>query len=341
MESLRNYLLSEENLVMIEDITLEKIYKHYQLKLIKDEYFQNSIFMVSTAVVREELKKQVKPSNNLAIKINNIIISESVKYIYNSLNTEQYSSNIEDLSDDEEINQESKDDYFEELKKDTVELKPKFEEEVLIFDKEETNANLQNIISAELVSFSIDFSDYNINETNNCFKVNDTLIEVPIGNYSPDELIDCLNEITSTEILFSIDKKLDKVNIISSSKKTSSLKENKSYILDFDVKNSIYLILGIAKQSFNLNTKQVTAEIKHKICHPSFIDVEIQYSPNFSEKHRILTNVPYNSTIHYTPKFSKKILLNQQEVKTVKLLTNYNTRGRPYTFSIKFVTVLI
>jgi hypothetical protein len=339
MESLRNYLLSEENLVMIEDISIEKIYKLYGLGLDKDEFFQTSIFMVATAVVREELKKQNKPSNNLAIKINNIIIAEAVKYIYNSLNTEQYSSNIEDLSD-EEIQEEEPKDYFEELKKDTVELKPKFEEELLIFDKEETNANLQNIISAELVSFSIDFSDYIINETNNCFKVNDENITIPVGNYSPDELMDCLNDVTQPEILFSIDKKLDKVNI-TCLKKTSSLKENKSYIIDFDVKNSIYLILGISKQSFNLNTSKITSEIKHKICHPPFIDVEIQYSTNFSEKHRILTNVPYNDTIHYTPKFSKKILLNQQEVKTVKLLTNYNTRGRPYTFSVKFVSVLI
>jgi hypothetical protein len=337
MESLRNYLLSEENLVMVEDITIQKIDKLYGLRLDKDEFFKNSIFMVTIAVVREELKKQNTPSNNLAIKINNIIISEAVKYIYNSLNTEQYSSNIEELSENEE---ELKEDYFEELKKDNVEIKPKFEEELLIFDKEETNANLQNIISAELVSFSIDFSDYIINETNNCFKVNDDNITIPIGNYSPDELIECLNDVTHPEILFSIDKKLDKVNI-SCLKKTSSLKENKSYIIDFDVKNSIYLVLGISKQSFNLNTKQITSEIKHKICHPPFIDVEIQYSTNFSEKHRILTNVPYNDTIHYTPKFSKKILLNQQEVKTVKLLTNYNTRGRPYTFSIKFVSVLI
>ena len=340
MESLRNYLLSEENLIMIEDITLEKLYKLYKVKLIKDEFFQNSVFMIATSVIREELKRKVTPGNSLAIKINNIIISEAVKYIYNTLNPEQYSSNIEDLSEDEEIIEEESKDYFEELKKDNVELKPKFEEELLIFEKEETNANISNVMSAELISFSIDFSDYIINETNNCFKVNDSIIEVPVGNYFPDELIETLNEITDAEINFSIDKKIDKV-IISHTKRTSSIKENKSYILDFDVKNSIYLILGILKQSYNLNSKQVTAEIKHKICHPSFIDVEIQYSEKFSEKHRILTNVPYNNTIHYTPKFSKKILLNQQQVKNVKLLTNYNTRGRPYTFSIKFVSVLI
>lgn len=324
---------------MIETITIDKIYNLEGIILEKDATFKNNIFIVATAVVRVEVNSNSKITDKAILKINNIIISECVKYTISTLNQEQFSSKIEDLSED---------DFFEELKKDNTEttvsqeLKPKFEEQILIFDKKETNPNLQNVISAELVSFSIDFSDYIINEKNNCLKINDKIIEVPIGNYSPEELIECLNDLTETEILFVLNKKTEVVEI-SYNKKTplgGSIKD-KNYIIDFDIKNSIYFILAMLKQSYNLKDKKITGEMKHKIKHQSFIDLEICYTETEKENHRILTDVKYNDTIHYYPQLSKKVLLNQQLVQNVKLNMDYDTRGRPYTFSIKFVSVII
>lgn len=339
MEALRNYLLSEKNLLMIETITLDKIYQLTGITVEKDLDFKNNIFIVATAVIRVEVQKDIKFNNTIVLKINNIIIAESVKYIISTLNFESLSSKIEDLTEEDT-------DFFEELKKDKKEeikeLKPEFEEQILIFDKEETNINLKNVISAELVCFSVDFSDYIINENNNCLKINDTIIEVPVGNYSPNELIEYLNDVTDPEILFTLDKKTEIIEIDCMQKASSFASvKNKSIIVDFDIKNSMYYILAVLKQSYNLKEKKIVGQMKHKINHPSFIDIEIFYTENHLEKHRILTNVNYNNTIHYYPKISKKVVLNQQNVDNIKLKMNYNTRGRPYTFSIKFVNVLI
>lgn len=351
MDNLRAYLLSEKNFGMLESIILDKLYNSTGISLNrKDPLFEQNMVMIATAVIRDEIKTLRTFGKAEVIKINNIIIVECVRHL-SSLVVEppQLSSQLDDISDTaSEVS-----DFFEELKIDNLpkqeikqELKPEFVEELLVFDEEITVTNLKNVVSAELISISIDFSDYIVTEHNNSFCIDNIEKEVPIGNYTPEELLIEINNLVNPGLYFKLNISTDTITIyqqkIQNRSMTGAIKdrENQKQInIDFGTRNSISKLIGFSPKTYIIKENDLTAEVKHNIKHPSFFDVVVTYDKEHSEKHMVLTNVQYNSTIHYTPPFSKKVLLHQQSIEDVSIKINmgtYNHRGRRYMALIKF-----
>lgn len=294
-----------------------------------DPFFQKNLLMISSSVSREELKFVKNIDEKTIVKINNIIIKECIEFLIDIINKEEYSSKIEDIEEIEDIKD------IEEIINVKHNLEPSFTSEILVFDKETTQANLKNVVSIEFLSCYMDFSDYIITENNNCFCINNEEKTINVGNYTPLELVDHLKEIT--DLIFSIDKLTDKVIITQkvSEKKsmTGAIKDQKQYNIDFGVKNSISNVLGFLPKTYILKEKVLISENKHCIKHKPEIKVNFTFDELEMEV-ALYTNVKYNETIHYT--FSKIIKTESREINNVNIKSDYNTRGRPYSFNFKF-----
>ena len=353
MDKLRAYIFSDKNLTMLEDITTSKIYKNTGNVIEKtDSYFQQQLIFITTTIVKQELVYVKTFDTNAALKINNIIITECVNFFTNLINNqeaeqeqEQFSSSIEQLNFDDDVEVEV---VKQEVKTKPVEQKQDiFKEEIFIFDKELTVAKIKNVMSAELVSCYFDFSDYIVTENNNCFCVDNQEILVPIGNYTPNDLIDKINGIVGEGLVFNIDAHTDIVCVAQPSQPknkslTGSLKDalnQKSVNLDFGVKNSINTLLGFEPKTYTIKDKSVMVNIKHDIKHPGSVKIDIVYHEDKTDSFDIPTNVEYNQTKHFTPTHKKRIDFENKEVDDVKIVMKFNTRGRPYQFKIKFTTL--
>lgn len=248
---------------------------------------------------------------------------------------QEYSSKLEDIEEPEEEVIESEKVPLEIEEPVVKQLKPSFSSEILSFDRENTEANLKNVVSIEFVSCYLDFSDYIVTENNNCFCINNEEKSITPGNYTPLELIESLKE--KTDLIFNIDKLTDNVILTQkpSEKKsiTGSIKDQKRYNIDFGVKNSISNLLGFLPKTYILKEKMLISENKHCIRHKPEVKVNFTFD-ELEMGIKLHTNVEYNQTIHY--KDSKIIKSETREIKNVNIKMDYNTRGRPYCFNFKF-----
>lgn len=333
-----DYLLGYKNFEMLEDIITQKVYKITGFLMDKkDPFFQKNLLVIATSVSREELKFFKNVDDKAIVKINNIIIKECIEFLTDIIKKdspkEEYSSKLEEIEETDQIEQIEQ--AEKEIKEPLKNLHPSFTSEILKFDKETTQANLKNISSIEFVSCYIDFSDYIVTEFNNCFCINNEEKIISIGNYTPKELIEELNE--KTELIFSIEKLTDNIVISQkvSEKKTmtGAIKDQKQYNIDFGVKNSINNILGFLPKTYILKEKSLISENKHYIKHKPEINVKINFDDTEMDL-SLNTNVEYNQTIHYNQ--TKIIKFDPRDIKNVNIKLDYNTRGRPYCFNFKF-----
>lgn len=333
-----DYLLGYKNFEMLEELITQKVFKitGYSMDK-KDPFFQKNLLMIATSVSREEIKFVKKLDEKAVVKINNIIIKECIEFLIDIINKdtkEEYSSKIEDIEEyeeEEEIIDIPKEVEILNVKK----LEPTFSSEILMFDKENTEAKLKNVVSIEFVYCYLDFSDYIVTENNNCFCINNEEKTINVGNYTPLELIETLNK--QTDLIFNIDKLTDNVTITQkvSEKKsmTGAIKDQKQYNIDFGVKNSINNLLGFLPKTYTLKEKSLISENKHCIKHKPEVKVNLTFDELEMEV-RLQTNVNYNETIHHNQK--KIIKTEPREIKNVNIKSDYNTRGRPYCFNFKF-----
>jgi hypothetical protein len=327
---------------MLENLIPKKIFKNtgYEIES-KDPFFQKNLMMITTSVVRDEIKNVKNYDTMDIVKINNIVIKECVEFFTNIINTEQeeneedYSSKIEDIEDPiQELEQiQIRDDVVQ-----PKELKPTFSSEILIFDSESTEANLKNIVSVEFVSCCIDFSDYIVTENNNCYCIDNEEKSISVGNYTPEQLVELLS--SESKLLFKIDSLTDNITIQQEEQNnrksmTASIKDKRQFNIDFGVKNSISSLLGFSSKTYILKEKKIVSENKHCIKHPANIKVNILFDER-PIKLVIPTDVKYNETIHYRTPVDKKIKLEPSDIENVKITTDYNTRGRPSSFTFKF-----
>jgi hypothetical protein len=336
MENLRAYLLSDKNFSMLESIIPEKIFSVTGTRLPKDDtFFQQNLMMIAMTVTRDEIKEVKVYDTSSVIKINNIIITECVKYISSLLQQqeeEQLSSKLEDIEED--IAMESLP-----VKKEETVVIPKLKETLLIFEKYNTSAKLKNIVSAEISYVSVDFSDYLVTENNCCFCINNDEKQVPIGNYTPTGLVESLSQISG--LSFQIDSVTEKIKITqqTSNKKslTGSIKESQTqYNIDFGVKNSICGMIGFSPVMYTLKETPIFSEFKHSINFPQDIAIDVSMG-TYKLSIRIPTVTEYNKTIHFTPKVSEKVTINGEDIDDVIVDTNgYNFRNRPFKIAILF-----
>jgi hypothetical protein len=357
MEQLRAYLLSDKNLTMVETIVIDKVYKTTGVSINKnDPDFTSIMLSIVTNVVRVELNNlRTNPGRDDYLKINNIMISEGVRHITSLVQEQEpeqvLSTQLEDLDEPEPQ------DYFEELKIDTrkpvtevqepvpIDNRPQFKNEVLYFDSNssgEYKVNLNNVVSIEVVGVSIDFCDYVITEKNNCFLVDNEQKTVKVGNYTITSLLSVLNELTSGILIWSVDQVNEMVSVcqptVSTKSITGNLRERenmKKITVDFGVLCSIGKVLGYLERTLFLKDVPDVADFKHNVNFPHYIEAKLHHEED-EDLHRIYTNVDYNSTIHYRPPFTRVIDTKGKDVNLIKFTLDYNTRGRPFTFSIKF-----
>jgi hypothetical protein len=354
MDKLRAYILGEKNITMLENIIIDKLYELYKLSINrKDPIFKKNLMLVVTTIITDELQTLKTFDNKALVYINNIIIKETVGYL-NSLLSQRVVEREPEVDFSSKLSEE---DFFEELKIDNrveqtevpeppLVIGPKYEEEVLIFDKiGNTKVDVKNVVSIELLSFSCDFSWYTVNETNCNFCIDNVEHSIKNGNYSVDELMTELTKFAG--ISFEVDPVNESVivsQILIKEKKsmTGSIKqkENQKQVnIDFGVKNSIGPLLGFEPKTYILKDEPITSEVKHNIKLPGYFNVVIKYNEDILDKHTIITDVSYNDTIHYKPMVHKKIQIDKSDIVTVNCELQYNTM-RPVIYFVKFTKML-
>jgi hypothetical protein len=367
MEKLRNILYSDKNIQMIQSICLKKI-KFNVPKMEFDkimEIFEETFNTVMNTVFIEEIKNNGDISiKNAIIKINNIVIKEAYTYILN-LDMEM-STKIEDIP-------EEKTEYIEELRREVSQKEdikeatipiPNFEEDLYeISSKDMTKDGdvytselyIPNIKNLELLQIRVDKSDYMITEYCNKFTVNNIQIEIPTGNYSEVELVECIQNLLDLNVN-SKDDYIFKVCITFQrnrecfvlSYKETLLNESSnmsSVNVDFSGKTSIAYLIGFEKRIYSFNIGDSSSGMKHHLAFPILALFNIDFTSEVKAQAVVPLNVEYNGTKFYDLEYKKlytspnEPLFNISNIKiTVQNERNepYNTRGRD--FYIRFKT---
>jgi hypothetical protein len=352
MSLLSRKIKDEKNISMIIDITLNKIYSIVGISLDRDE----SIFINNFLIVLEEIVSQEEKGNNQPsiTKINGIIIKEAVNYIIHCMEDNPTDKMSTLLDDNDDIDQ---DEIFEDVgiekeedvksKNNQVDLKPLFEDEIYSFDAKdlhmcnniyENDISLKNIKYMQILSCSIDNSDYIINEYNNTFAVDNIEIVIKSGNYTAKEISDEINEKIDDRIEFGFDKTNDSFFLCC----RNSLDE-KSYNIDFGTVNTASKVLGFIAKSYKLKSSGKLCGEKHSLCYNRYITMKISNGTH-EISNIIIMNVPYNNTKHYIPETTNIIKNDDGSLYNIDKLsisfTNdngfpYNTRNRNFTVLLK------
>lgn len=367
MPSLRNSILSDANLDMLEDLSIKKIYNISGILLNKDDlFFKDNFMMVTLAVIKEEEKKRTLLT---ITKINGIIIKEVINFIIHCINNEKQEP--EELSTKLDPDE---DDFFEELKTDIItqrdsipilvppveELKPLFKDDMYYLetgDMDKTidgfvsSIKLDNIKEIQMMDFSIDNSDYIVTEYNNTFAIDDINITIECGNYTGNEIEEEIQQQIVSKIddtlEFKMKKKTDSFYIQSTVKKTKSLtgslKEQKSYHIDFGTLNSINKLLGFEAKSYKLKSDDMIEGVKHRIGYNQYVNILINCGSH-ELRYKILMDVGYNKTKYFVPKTDNLMINNDNttfnvdslSIKITDMYGNiYNTRGRRFNISFR------
>jgi hypothetical protein len=341
MDELRAYLLSERNFQMLEKLVISKVKQLTSLIVEADDpSFSQQLMLITSTVISSELRLNPKVDNSTVLRINSIIIAEASKYISNLLLVQSSSSKIEELYESEEEPE------IEPvlLRQAEPENPVTFKTEILSFDKPVTEVNLKNVISIELVNCYFDFSDYVLTENNNSFYLDNEPVTIKIGNYTPSQLINNVNDLVSAKVLFEIDPFTENIIISQHKSKksmTGSIKDNQKQVnLDFGVKNSIAKLLGFSEKTYIIKEQTLVSEFKHNIKHPSVVKFSVSFDNSCKLEYSVPTNVKYNETIHYKPNFSNVIKTQNIDINFVTINLEYNTRGRPFSFDVKFNSVV-
>lgn len=337
MDSLRSYLLSDKNISMLESIILDRLYDTTGISLNKkDSKFQQSMMLVITTVMRNELHLQNTFDKKTLLKMNNIFIKETVKYL-----TELLTYSVEDEEEQEFTSKLSEEEYPDTSIEEVVVEKPEVIEEIYYFDEKSTNVNLENVTSLKLMNLTMDYSGYVVNETNCNLCIDNIEYKIPHGNYSPYELLEYLSSLEKT-LDFSLQEKTELVTIsIVKEKERKSMsgaikdKENQKQVnVNFGVKNSVAKLLGFLEKTYIIKDTPIQTNSKHLIKHPSYADFIITYSKELQEKHRVFFNCKYNETVHYIPILSKEVKTPPVVITNISIWSDYNS-NRPFNFTIK------
>lgn len=341
-----NLIFNSKNLLLIKDIAARKLLENgIDINLISD-FFIQVINDISREVYQAEYNNlMMLESKYFVLKMNNIIIMEIFNYIINSVQKEPMSTVIESESD-EESDEESEKAPVEQIKKDQ---RLSYNYDLYSISKNDLtnntfNLSLDKVIEIKLDSFTIDNSDYIINEFNNCLEVNNQPIEVPIGNYKPLELLSILehaiNETSSGVVI--------KFNRISEFYSFEVIDQPEA-TLNFATTNSICSILGFEYLQLSLTPNKIFTGIKHRLVRASHINIDICFSEDEKEilhlKYKILLDVPYNETKYFTPLFNNSNNSNAFRINSLNVeITNqdgkpYNSRSRNFIIDLAIKSI--
>lgn len=371
MEKLSNALYSDKNIQMIQSICLKKI-KFNVPKLQFDrivEFYEETFNNVMNTVFNEEIKNNINtPLKGAIIKINNIVIKEAYNYI---LDMEiDMSTKIEDIP-------EEKTEYIEELRREISEKEDvkelpvpalTFMEDIYEINSKDMSNEVDaesgditytselyvpNIKNIELVQIRIDKSDYMITEFCNKFTVNDFPLEIPVGNYSEIELVDCIQNLLDLEVnskddyIFNIHitfQKNKECFILSCRDSILNEMAQSSLKVDFSVKHSVAHLIGFEMKIYTLKNDTVFTGLKHHLSFPMLVLFNIDFTSEIKTQAVVPLNVEYNCTKFYDLEYkklytSKDPLFNISDIK----ITLQNERNEPYNprgrdFYIRFKT---
>lgn len=376
MTSLRKAILKEANLVMIEDLSIKKIYNITGVLLKNDDsFFQYNFNTVVLAVIEnEEKERTILPIS----KINGIIIKEVVNHIVRLINE----ANPEDETPNEMSTRLDDDgnDFFENMKIDEIEkltemghqvedkvnqdkkeeMLPVFEDNLYSFETEDmsktekgyiSSINLKDVKEIQMVGFSLDNSDYVVTEYSNTFAVDNIEIVLECGNYNArdigQEIQKQIDDKIGGNLKFKLKDATDTFYFHDATEKTrsmtSSLKEQKSYNIDFGTANSMNKLLGFEAKSYKLKPTDTIEGVKHKLCNNQFVNIMINCG-HHELKYKILMDVGYNNTKYFTPEVNKTITnmdgslfeIDGISVSISDMYGNiYNTRGRNFNMSFR------
>lgn len=353
MDSLRSYLLSDKNITMLESIIIDKLYDTTGISLNKrDSKFQQSMMLVISTVIRNELHLQKTFDKKTLLKMNNIFIKETVNYLTELLT--QQEEEEEDEEEQEFTSKLSEEDYEMEMDpgplpvletpvihEQPLEQKEQVTEDIYYFDETSTDVNLENVTALQLMNITIDYSGYIVNETNCNICIENNEHEIPHGNYSPVELVEYLSSLEKT-LDFSLEQKTDVIimSIVKEKERKSmsgSIKDKdnpKQVNVNFGVKNSVAKLLGFIEKTYVIRDNN-RADTKHLIKHPGYSDFVIKYSDTLEEKHRVYFNKNYNETIHYIPYLNKGVKTDiPVTITNISITSDYNS-NRPFNFCVK------
>lgn len=370
MERLRSILYSQKNVDMIQTLCIKKIKNNVDIESfewIKRRFSELFSVVMSTIFEEEIFNYADAPLRESVIKINSIVMKEAFNYITNLREEEpQMSTPIEEI-------QEERTEYIDELKRendekvDVQETKPlvaEFTEELYEIGSRNMTKDgicyiseiyIPNVKKIDLLQLRVDKSDYMITEYCNKFEIDGLVIEVEPGNYDELELTNsiqslldkCINskEDFLMKILINFEKRNDSFSF---TYKTIDNESKQNVNLNFDIKDSMYFILGYDKKSYNLHKDDKLIGHKHDLTYPTLVLFNIDFTNNIKAQALAPLNVNYNETKFYDLEYKKSYqskegtLFDISEIKIT--LENergecYNTRERE--FYIRFKTTCL
>lgn len=369
MERLKSALYSQKNIDMIQTLCMKKIKNtvdRHDFEWIKPRF--NEIFLtVMNTIFEEEVYNYADlPLKTSVIKINGIVMKEAFNYIINIREEPVISTPIEDFGVEnimstpiEEIKEEvvERTEYIEELKREIKEKKeieepkplvPQFTEELyeigsnnMIKEGEMyiSEIYVPNIKKLDLIQLRVDKSDYMITEYSNKFKVDGITIHIEPGNYTEEELTQCVQVLLDKHInskddyLMKIIINFEKLNDTYSFAYKSMLPSSKETIkLNFDIRQSIGPILGFGKRTYALNKDDKLTGNKHNLSYPSLVLFDIDFAHEIKAQAIAPLNVNYNETKFYDLEYKKSYQCKEGDlfgISKIKIKLQ-NERGEPY-----------
>jgi hypothetical protein len=349
---MREFLLRDKNINLIASLVIKHVHKisgHIMDKY--DENFKNDLNMVITAIVNEEAPKhRGQVSTESVIRINNIIISEATRFILSNITHEETTeqdiqhTSIIDLPD--EIQEPPKPEPVmvppppvqQEQEPITA---PEFVSEYLFinsndFTKEDEGVYFYNIsidgIDVSLDLLTLDNSDYIITETSCELMVDGTTVSIPLGNYTPEQIVEAFNATPATDLRIKYSP-LDECFVMEYPKKSANtvkeLKESRSIIVDFCLRNSIHKKLGFDMMTYTIKQGESVKGSKHCLQVPPYIKATLQITEQDTVEYRVPMDVPRNATKFFRdPRYFK---LNIQDCNINRIVLRlFNSEGKPY-----------
>lgn len=328
---MEGHLIKEKNLQMVKDLVIKKIYNQTGVIFKQnDPFFKNNFNVIIMTILENEIDNfRNFPVEKAVLKLNTIFILECVEFFIGSLRKEEeQSSKIDDLDPEEQIPQhqiqqplhhqtQQPPTPLQQIPQHQTQLQPQeqqhpipvqepFPKEILFFEQNETNEyllNFEKVQKLRLEMFTFDFCDYTVNERNNSFYVDTELVQVPIGNYTPQTLHMKIKDYFDYDSTSECFVPLQPVN--------------------FDLKNSIGPLLGFDNRTYK------TKGNKHSICHPKYVNLKINYG-EIMKNYKIFLNVAYNEPVFFTTDTDIKM----DSIKKISVELGHNTRGRRYCFKL-------
>lgn len=320
MSLLKNTLYGDKNIALIKSLVSKRILNSIGVDMNRDKNFINILGQVMREVIEQEIEKVAfLELSDAVIKINNIIILESVNFLVSQIDRSmdmpaQIDNPTPPIREDVAI------DFLKPTEPVVQPEQPKPQRKDILYNINSKSfdyingsfvydGDLEGMGEIQLLSVMIDNVDCNVSENKNIIVVDQQEIEIYPGNYTQTSLLGCLKDKFPDILCISMDK--------STGRYIFTCKEQCK--IDFTSKNSIYSVMGFERKIYTIKPDEKLIGNPCIFKNTPYVDASIVFKYKEETKNSLELRIPMDIRRGDTKFFYPPVK---------QVITNYSTMGQ-------------